>query len=299
MSSFRMRGVVPPMITPFKENEEVDYDLLKTLVDFLKEEVDGLFITGSYGCGPLMSLEERKKVTESTVKIVKNKIQVVVMVGTTNNRDSAELARHAKDAGADAIAAVCPYYFKHTPDSVCRFFSDLITAVENDLPVYLYDNPGFQGYPISLETVKRLCCDVGVHGIKDATFDILTHATYQRLFGSIGKDIVSGTEAMWLASSVLGAKAFIPGLGNVFPEICKKMFNETESGEFEKAKDTQFKINRIREIMYKASSTQMGVYAMLKIRGIISSYPRSPFINASQKETEAIRNELENLGLLD
>ena len=299
MSSFRMKGVVPPMITPFKENEEVDYDLLKILVSFLKDRVDGLFITGSYGCGPLMSLEERKKVTETTLKTVQNKVPVVVMVGTTNNRDSIELARHAKDAGADAISAVCPYYFKHTPDSVCRFFSDLVTAVENDLPVYLYDNPGFQGYPIALETVKRICCDVGVHGIKDATFDILTHATYQRLFGSIGKDVVSGTEAMWLSSSVLGAKAFIPGLGNVFPEICKEMFKQTESGDYEKAKDTQFRINRIREIMYKAPSTQMAVYAMLKIRGIISSYPRSPFISASQDETEAIRNELEKLGMLD
>ena len=298
MSYFRMRGVVPPMITPFKENEEVDYEVLEALVSFLKDRVDGLFITGSYGCGPLMSLEERKKVTEAVVKITQHKIPVVVMVGTTNNRDSAELARHARDAEADAVSAVCPFYYKHTPDSVCGFFSDLVKAVDNDLPVYLYDNPGFQGYPLTLDTVKRICCDIGVHGIKDATFDILTHATYQRLFGSLGKDIVSGTEAMWLPSTALGAKAFIPGLGNVFPEICRQMFNETESGDYEKARATQFRINRIREIMYRAPSTQMAVYAMLKIRGVISSYPRSPFISASHKETEEMRDELDQLGML-
>ena len=64
---FKMKGVVPPMITPFDEQGNVDYKSLNALVDYLKDNVDGIFITGSYGCGALMSLEERKKVLETVL----------------------------------------------------------------------------------------------------------------------------------------------------------------------------------------------------------------------------------------
>lgn len=110
---FRMKGVVPPMITPFTAEGELDVPGLRKLVQFLRDRVDGLFICGSYGAGALMTLEERKTVAEVTIEEVAGKIPVVVMVGTTNNRDSIELAKHAEKAGAAAVAAVGPYYFKH------------------------------------------------------------------------------------------------------------------------------------------------------------------------------------------
>jgi dihydrodipicolinate synthase/N-acetylneuraminate lyase len=194
---FKMKGVNPPMITPFTKDGQVDYEGLQTLVSFLKERVDGVFITGSYGCGALMNPEERKKVTEITVKAAAGKISVIVMVGTTNDRDSVELAKHAEAAGADAIAAVGPYYFTHNEDSICYFFEDLAKSV--NIPVYVYNNPKFQGYPMSLNVLKRLKA-LGVKGVKDATFDILTHATYHRVLKDENFDVVLGTEAMWLSA---------------------------------------------------------------------------------------------------
>ena len=293
---YKMKGCIPPMVTPFKENGDLDKESLEKLVSFLSDNVQGLFINGSYGAGALMTLEERKEVAEITKKTAGNKVQVVVQVGTTSNRSSAELASHANSIGVDAVAAVGPYYYKYNDDSILYFFDDIIKASKGT-PVYVYNNPQFQGYPMSLNLIKRLK-DIGVHGIKDATFDIMTHAQYHRILGPDGFDIVLGTEAMWLSACALGTKAFIPGLANAFPEINVQMYQEGINGEFDKCRNTQFKINKMRDIMYLAGSTQLAIYAMLEIRGIIKAYPRAPFIPAGEKEKEAIKKELIKLNVL-
>ncbi len=291
----KMYGVVPPMITPFKANGELDVENLKILVSFLSKEVDGLFVTGSYGGGPLMSLEERKKVVELTKEIAGNSITVCPMVGTTNTNDSIELAKHAQAAGADSVAAVGPFYFSHKEDELVQFYTDLVESV--DIPVYLYNNPGFQGYPIGLETLKKLKAR-GLAGVKDATFDILTHATYQRVLKDDNFDVVLGTEAMFASAAVLGCQAFIPGLANAFPEITREMFTKGMAGDFLGCADVQFKINELRDIMYLARSTQLAIYAMLEIRGIMKAYPKRPFLPATDKEKENITRELKRLNMI-
>lgn len=292
---FKMKGVVPPMITPFLENGELDTNGLKTLVSFLRNEVDGLFITGSYGSGAMMTSEERKQVTEITVKTAAGKVPVISMVGTTNNRESVELAKHAQSVGAAAVAAVGPYYFTHKKDDLICFYRELIEAV--DIPVYLYNNPGFQGYEIDLDVIKELKA-IGLAGVKDATFNILTFATYQRVLKDDRFDIALGTEAMWLSARVLGCEAFIPGLANAFPEINRKMYDEGMRYDIDACRETQFKINHMREIMYLARSTQLAIYAMLEIRGIIKAYPRTPFVPATEFEKTAIRNALKDMGMI-
>ncbi len=291
----KMKGVVPPMLTPFKENGDLDEVSLGILVEFLSDEVDGLFVTGSYGSGPMMNQEERKRVVELSVKHAAGKVPVIPMVGTTNNRDSVDLAVHAQATGAAAVAAVGPYYFNHNEDDLIDFYGALIDAVS--IPVYLYNNPGFQGYQISLGTIKKLKA-IGLAGVKDATFDILTHASYQRLLKDDEFDVVLGTESMFVSACVLGCEAFIPGLANAFPEVNRKMYVEGMAGHMEACRETQFEINTMREIMYLARSTQLAVYAMLEIRGIITAYPRRPFVPASAAEKEAIKGRLKELGII-
>ena len=293
---FKMHGVVPPMITPFKENGDLDTASLKTLVAYLSNEVDGLFITGSYGAGPMMNLEERKKVVEVTLETAAGRIPVIPMVGTTNTREAVELSKHAEQAGVAAIASVGPFYFTHNEDDLLAYYTALIEAVK--IPVYLYNNPGFQGYPIQLNTIKKLK-ERGLAGVKDATFDLLIHAAYQRVLKDETFDIALGTEALFASACVLGCKAFIPGLANAFPEINRKMFQQGMAGDYEACKKTQFQINQMRDIMYLARSTQLAVYAMLEIRGIIKAYPRSPFVPATDEEVAAVKKALQDLAVAD
>jgi len=294
---FQMKGSVPPMITPFSRDGEVDYMGLESLVDFLKDRVDGLFINGSYGSGALMTVEERKKVAEVTLRSVAGRIPVIVHTGSTNNRDTVELSRHARAAGAQAVSAVGPYYFKHNDDSICYFFEDILKSVGPDFPVYVYNNPQFQGYPMGLPLLRRLK-HMGVRGMKDATFDILLHATYQRTLKDEAFDVVLGTEAMWLSARALGCEGFVPGLANAFPEIVHRMCREGLANDFEACRGTQFEVNRMREVMYLAQSTQLAIYAMLEIRGVLTAYPRAPFMPAGESEKKSIREELVKLGAL-
>ena len=279
---FQMYGVVPPMLTPFQENGEVDYDSLKTLVNFLSTHVNGLFINGSYGGGVLMTEEERRQVAETTIDTAAGRVPVIVQVGTADSLSAARLVDHA----ASAVAAVGPYYFKHNKDEICHYFDALVKAAKGRLPVYVYNNPQFQGYPMDLDVIRTLKEQVGVSGVKDATFDIQTMAKYMRLLKSDTFDVALGTEAMWLSACVLGCKAFIPGIANAFPEICVKMFQEGISGDFEACRKTQFEVNEMRDIMYLARSTQLAIY------------PRAPFIPASDEEKAHIRSRLQQLGLL-
>lgn len=294
---FRMKGVIPPMITPFTKDGDVDYSALKTLSAFLKEEVNGLFITGSYGSGVMMTEEERMKVTEAVLHEVGGKIPVIAMVGTADSCSVKRLTEHAVKSGVSAVTAVGPYYFKHGGDAVCRYYADIVDTAEGT-PVYVYNNPQFQGYPMDLALLKRLKAETGVAGMKDATFNIMEHAVYQRVLKDEKFDVALGTEAMWLSARVLGCEAFIPGLGNAFPEICRKMYQEGMSGDYEACRSTQFQVNEMRDIMYLARSTQLAIYAMLEIRGIIKAYPRAPFIAASEEEKTAIRNRLQDMDLL-
>ncbi|MGX8700811.1 dihydrodipicolinate synthase family protein [Caproiciproducens sp.] len=294
---FKMRGVVPPVITPFLENGEVDYEGVKTLARFLKNNVHGMFITGSYGSGVLLTEEERKKITDVTVKEVDGKIPVIVHTGTADTASAARLSKYAKEAGAQAVAAVGPYYYKHNDDSICAFYDGIMKAVGPDYPVYVYNNTQFQGYTISLELLKRLK-GMGIHGVKDATFDILAHASYMRVLKDGNFDVALGTEAMWLSACVLGCEAFIPGIGNALPEICCKMFDQGMNKEYEALRETQFEVNQIRDIMYLAKSTQLAIYAMLEIRGILKAFPRSPFLPPTQLEKDEIKAKLMELGVV-
>ena len=295
---FKMKGVIPPMVTPFLENGDVDYDGLTTLVNYLKEHVHGLFITGSYGSTALLQSDERKKIAEVTMKTVDGKIPVIVHVGTADSKSSADLSAHARSIGAAAVSAVGPFYYKHNADSICEFYRSIVKAAGPDMPVYVYNNIKFQGYEMDLKLMQRLKEETGVRGVKDATFDIMIHADYIRKLKDDTFDIASGTEAMWLQSCIMGTEAFIPGLGNAFPELCRKMWEQGMEKRYEECCQTQFLINDIRDIMYLAKSTQLAVYAMLEIRGILKCYPRSPFIPASPAEKTAITESLKRMNLL-
>ena len=127
----KLNGVIPPMVTPFQRDGRVDERNLAKLVQFLTERVQGLFICGSYGNGPLMNVEEKKGVIDVVAKHVRKETQLIVHVGSTNVRDSVELAKYAQGAGAHRVAAVPPYYFHHTKESIKLFFDRLVQAVQH------------------------------------------------------------------------------------------------------------------------------------------------------------------------
>jgi dihydrodipicolinate synthase/N-acetylneuraminate lyase len=283
------------MVTPFLRDGRVDEYNLTKLVHFLSEHVHGLFICGSYGNGPLMNVEEKKQVIDVVAKNIPATVQLVVHVGATNVRDAVELARYAEQAGAAKVSSVVPYYFHHTKESLSLYFERLVKAVK--IPVYAYNNPKFTGVAMDVPLLQELA-ELGVAGVKDSSFDIMVLANFVRKIKKPDFDVVLGTEAMFLYAATLGVRAFIPGLGNAFPEICVDLHDAATNFEMARAQALQARVNELRDIMYLAKSTVVAVYALLKIRGVCEAYPREPFVALGDREVAEMREQLLKAGFL-
>jgi N-acetylneuraminate lyase/4-hydroxy-tetrahydrodipicolinate synthase len=292
-----VKGIIPPLTTPFTESGDVYEEGLRRLVDFqIEKGVHGLFICGTYGSGPIMTVQERKMVHEIVVDQVKGRITVIAHVGTTSTAQSVELARHAESVGADFVASVSPYYHRHDERAVVEFFRTLVEAV--GVAVYVYNNPKASGVTITPSFLRRLA-DVGVQGIKDSGFSFieLTH------FLLALKDVpdfrfIVGTEALALPAFLVGAKGSVAGLANAFPELVVELWDLLQAGNYGGAARVQMRVNRARQILHIPSSTNAACYAVLHERGIDVGYPKPPILPVREDKRVAMVAGFEEMGLL-
>lgn len=273
MTAFRLEGIIPPILTPFDERGEIYEEGLRKLVDFCLPYVGGFYPCGSYGSGPLMEVSERKRVPQIVVDQVKGKVPVVIHVGSTSTRTAVALAQHAESIGADAVAAVPGYYYRLGEKDIILHYETLVKAVS--IPVYAYNNPKLTGNPISPALLDRLA-EVGVHGVKDSSFSIITFEQFMRTVKDPDFDYVIGTEALMLHAFVLGAHACISGLANAMPELMAEYYEAAKTFDMAKAVPLQAKVQHARDIMHIGASVPTA-YAMLKIRGFDAGQPRMPF----------------------
>lgn len=284
----RLSGIIPPLLTPFKENGEVDLERIPLLVEFLKPFVKGFFICGTYGSGALMSIDERKSVFEAVAACVDGSYQLVAHVGTTNQRDALELAEHAAQHHARAVSAIPPYYFHHDDESLFQFFQALINAVP--VPVYLYDNPGASGNPVSADLINRLA-EIGLHGVKDSTFDISKTYAVIRKVQKPEFDVVIGSESLLLPAFAMGAQACISGLANVLPELMSQLYEAARSNDLVLARDLQTNVLKMWDILHFGPSTPTA-FAMLQIRGIEAGQPRRPMLSLRKEIYTRVQNAM-------
>jgi dihydrodipicolinate synthase/N-acetylneuraminate lyase len=155
-----IRGMLLPIPTVFDGTGEVDEPLMRDMTQFyVGTGVHGFFVAGSYGQGPAMRPDQRKAVAKLIVEEVRGRIPVVVHIGAVEPYTAIDLGVHAREIGADAVGMVGPYYYSdHTVDEVVLHYQRVDAAVQ--LPMLVYNNPGYQGYPIDLPLMQRLCTTV-------------------------------------------------------------------------------------------------------------------------------------------
>ena len=290
-----LKGIIPPLITVFDSEGHLDEKKYRDLIEFQCKHVQGLFVCGTYGSGPMMINEERKKVLEVALDQVNGRIPVIAHVGSSKPDEILELALHAEKAGVDAIATVPPFYYGYSQDDIVRFYEWIIKHV--NIPLYLYDNPKTTGLEIEIATLKRLK-EVGLTGIKDSTFDLIYFYEIKNNLGFEDFNYISGTEAYIVPSIPVGASAAICGLANAFPEIVVELYNKTINKEYEEAFVLQEKVNHLREIQHFASSIP-AIHAMLRLRGIDGGFPKKPFVKVSEEIYQKIRNAVIETGYVD
>lgn len=292
-----LHGIIPPLTTPFTAQGDVYEVGLRRLVDFqIEKGVHGLFICGTYGSGPIMTVEERKTVHEVVIDQVAGRIPVVAHVGTASTAQSVALAQHAQAVGADYIASVSPYYHRHDERAVSAFFRTLVQAV--DLPVYVYNNPKASGVTITPSFLHHLA-DVGVQGIKDSGFSFIDLTHFMLALEDMPSfRFIVGTEALALPAFMVGAKGSVSGLANAFPELVVELWDQFQAGAYEDAVRVQMRVTRARQILHIPSSTNAACYAALHARGVDVGYPKAPILPVEESKQTAMIAAFKEMGLL-
>lgn len=283
------------MMTAFTQDGDIYEKGTREIVDFIVPYVHGLYPCGTYGSGPMMSIGERKKAAEIIIDQVGGRVPVIVHVGTADTKNTVELARHAEAIGAQAVGAVTPYYNSYNEDAIFTHFQQLIHAVK--IPVFLYNNPKASGNPVSPNLIARLAKE-GLGGVKDSSFDIIHYYHSQialREFPDF--NLIIGTEAMLVAAFDAGAKAAVTGLGNVYPELVRKLYDAYLKGDREELMQAQNEVLMVRQIT-KYGPTVPTCHAILKLRGVDAGYPRLPFTPVPPETEKRVKEALQRMGLL-
>lgn len=290
-------GVYPAVITPFTAEGEVDVAKLTNYITYLCKNVDGLFVGGSYGSGPIMTVAQRKVVAEVTMAAVKAErpdMPVIVHVGCTNLSDTIELAQHAESVGVGAVAAVTPFYYRHTPNVIKAYYKDIIDSVS--IPVILYNNPKYSNFSVSGDLLAELA-ELGLQGVKDSSADIALFYDYMAKVKKEGFLFLIGSQTHLLPAVVAGAHGCVSGLSNAFPAFIKEIYEDCKAGKFAEARELQLKANLLRSV------TGAGIpvpfyHAVLPMLGIDLGTPRRPFLPLEAAEVERIRKALEETKML-
>ncbi|OHD64363.1 MAG: hypothetical protein A2096_09555 [Spirochaetes bacterium GWF1_41_5] len=298
---YRMEGMFPPLITPFKDSGEIDEKKLKKLINFLLEKgVHGLFIGGSYGSYPLLTMEERKKLAEMVFAEVNERVPVIVQVATPCTAHSVELTKHAADLGAKAVASVYPYYysaFAYDEKDLLGYFKALVDA--SDIAVHLYNNPKATGYATSTKFLLKLN-EVGVTGLKDSAGDIMLLSEHIREFRNRGIDFsfAIGTTGMLLAGMALGVTGCVAGTANALPELMVELYNTLLKKNLEESAAIQLKVIEVRKLQNIQGFRPVACYSMLKMRGLDMGTCRKPWRELDPENYKIVEQRLRELGLL-
>ena len=296
--TFKLSGIIPPLTTPFTQNGEVYENGLKALIEFqIQGGSSALFICGTYGSGPVMDEAERCQVHHLATKFVAGRIPVVAHIGSPSTALSVRLTKDAQDADVDAVASVPPYYYKHDEKTILEYFRAIVNAT--DLPVYVYNNPGASGNPITPKLLKELS-NLGVKGIKDSSFSFIQFSNFvNSMTENPDFNFVIGTEALALPAYLIGATGCVSGLANAFPEFMNYFWSVIMDGDYKKASEIQLKVAKAREILHIPESTNAACYAVLRERGIDVGYPKKPVLDVEQDLAERMLLSFRELGILD
>ena len=203
MAIFTGAGVA--IVTPMKDNLEVDYEKLEELIDFqIDNGTDAIIIAGTTGESSTLSMEEHHEVIKAAVKFAKGRVPVVAGTGSNCTATAIQLTEEAKEAGVDGALIVTPYYNKATQKGLVAHYSQIAEAV--DLPIILYNVPGRTGCNLLPETVAELVkTQKNVVGLKEATGNLAQASKTMSL--TDGKlDLYSGEDGLVVPLMSIGAK---------------------------------------------------------------------------------------------
>ncbi|MGE5481849.1 MAG: dihydrodipicolinate synthase family protein [Bacteroidota bacterium] len=291
--SSMFKGVVTALLTPYDEQGAVAEKALRKHVDFLIEAgVQGLYPCGSAGEGIVLPVAQRQRVAEIVLDQVGGRIPVMMHVGAVSTEDTVELARHAKNLGAQAIGVVAPCFYTYGPEQLARHFR-LAAEAAAPLPVYLYNIPGNAKNEVTPKLAAELVRTVpNIVGIKDSSKSIAKLMAFVETLGEEA-EILVGSDDQLLPAVAVGAKGIISALSNVIPEIMVALYEASAAGDWAKARKLQADANAVRNLLKSGPDIASYKFAVRwrgneEFRGM-----RGPLTDVSSEDEAQLRAGLE------
>lgn len=289
-----IQGSLPAIVTPMRDDGELDLPVLRKLLDWhIAEGSDGVVVVGTTGESPTVDMDEHCTLIRATVEHVAGRIPVIAGTGANSTSEAIELARCAKAAGATAHLSVVPYYNKPTQEGLYRHFKAIAEAV--DLPLILYNVPGRTVADLTNETTLKLAQVPGIVGIKDATGDI-GRGTDLIKRAPPGFAIYSGDDATGLALVLLGGHGVISVTANVAPRLMHQMVVAGLAGDVKAARDINAALLGLHKHLFCEANPIPVKWACARM-GLIGDGLRLPLTPLSAENHERVRVAMREAGI--
>ena len=288
----RFGGMWPALVTPFGGDGKPALDVVEQLVDlFAKQGMDGLYVTGSTGQWPLLTVAERQAIVERCVKASAGRIPIMAHVGAVATDDAVTLAKHAAKVGADAVSTVAPIYYAHSSDVVFEHYRRV--GVASDLPLFVYHIDQAQKIAVGpQEYTERILALPNITGMKITAGDLY-------LFGLIHShagdrlQLFSGADEVMCQAVLSGSIGAIGTFYNLFGPACRKAREAMVAGQVEKASAFMLKFQQvIARVIASGSIWSFFRAAMRHKYDIDIGAPRAPLGSMDKPWAEADIAEL-------
>ena len=294
MAIFEGAGVA--LVTPFKENGEVNYGKLEELVEFqIAGGTDSIIACGTTGEASTMTHEEHLEVVRFVCEVTKKRVPVIAGTGSNCTDTAVYLSKEAEKHGADGLLLVSPYYNKATQNGLKAHFKAVADQVK--IPILLYNIPGRTGINIAPETIADLCRNVSnIMGVKEASGNFTAIADLMNYSDGCA-DVYSGNDDQIVPLLSLGGKGVISVLSNIAPaqthEICEAYFK----GDVKRSASLQIAAIPLINALF-CEVNPIPVKAALNLMGMNAGPMRLPLTEMEPQNQERLKKTMKEYGIL-
>lgn len=294
-----LTGIVPPLITPLSDRDTLDVSGLERLVErLITGGVSGLFIIGTTGEGPSLSYRLRREHIDHTCKFSKGRVPVLVGITDTAFVESVNIAKHAAEAGADALVAAPPYYLPEGQPELLEYIHHLLP--ELPLPFYLYNMPSLTKVSFEVDTVRALLDDPRIAGIKDSSGNMTYfHRLCRQLVDRPDWTVLMGPEELLLDAVLAGGHGGVNGGANLFPQLYVALHRAAQSGDMARARTLHALVMDVSTNLYQvgrhSSAIIKGLKCALSIEGVCDDFMAEPFHRFRDEQRRRIEQVLAEL----
>lgn len=292
----KIEGIIPPVATPMKDNEDLDIPRLKWFLDHLiANGVHGIFVLGTNSEFYAIDDGEKQQVIATAVEHVRGRVPVYAGTGAESTRETIRLTKMAEKEGADGVSIITPYFVLPNQQEIYDHYRRIAEATK--LPVILYNNPATcGGVKIDPDTVGRLAEIPNILGVKDSSGDLTNTLEYLRVVPE-RFSVLMGRDTLIYSALVLGAKGAVPATGNIAPQLLADIYNKFAKGDLAGSLAAQRKLHPVRMALTLGTAPG-GVKAALLALGLSIGPSRGPVAPLSADKMQKMRDALRAGGLM-